>query len=282
MSRSEGLIGVPVGGSLPNESSAYGKLDRGALYPDFFSNMTVSVPELSKWKRSDGMALGQVPTVRLLQGSRVLAEGRVYPNHPLRYGPLLVHNSAWGYYGRFSLVKADGSIVKGPLDYFDLNAKAPGGIAPITLELTSDSGGRLPVLVQPIAAKGAAPGGRMALLTWKDASGREASATVAVGESVAIQGAKLRFDEAGRYARLSVVDDWSVYVMYALLGVAIAGLSVAILVPRRTAWVLLEQSGDEVALRLLAVHERRDPNFEVIIEDALLDMPGARRAEGDS
>jgi cytochrome c biogenesis protein ResB len=92
----------------------------------------------------------------------------------------------------------------------------------------------------------------------------------------------LRFDEAGRYARLSVVDDWSVYVMYALLGIAIAGLSVAILVPRRTAWVLLEQTDDGVALRLLTVHERRDPNFEVIAEDALLAIPGAHRIEGDS
>lgn len=282
MSRSEGLIGVPVGGSLVNESTAYGKLERGALYPNLFGAMSISVPSLTKAKRPDGMALGLVPTVRLLQGDRVLAEGRVYPNHPLRYGPLLVHNSAWGYYGRFSLVKADGSIVKGPLNYFDLNAKTPGGIAPVKLELTSDSGGRLPVLVQPIAVKGTVPGGRTALLTWKDASGRDESATIAVGGSVAIGGARLRFDEAGRYARLSVVDDWSVYVMYALLGIAIAGLSAAILVPRRTAWVLLEQSGNEVELRLLAVHERRDPNFEVIVEDALLAMPGARRAEGDS
>lgn len=282
LSRSEGLIGVPVGGSLPNEASAYGKLDRGALYPNLFSDMTISVTSLSKAKRSDGMALGLVPVVRLVRGEKVLAQGRVYPNNPLRYGPLLVHNSAWGYYGRFSLVKADGSAVKGPLNYFDLNAKAPSGIAPAQLELTSDSGGRMPVVVQPIAAQGATAGGRTALLTWKNASGREESATIAVGESVAIVGAKLRFDEAGRYARLSVVDDWSVYVMYALLGIAIAGLGVAILVPRRTAWVLLEQAGDRVDLRLLAVHERRDPNFEVMMEDALLEIPGASRIEGDS
>lgn len=271
VSRSEGLIGVPEGESgLLHTAAAYGRLERGPLYLNPYEGARLHVVELRELTRPDGLDLGLVPRVRLVQGGRTLAEGDVYANHPLRHSTVLVHYDEWGFFGRFAVLGPTGETIDETIAYFDIAEKG-GAILPATVRVTSPDRGAFDVNIRPKPRSGesSATAERQVAVAWTTASGEETSTSLAVGDTASVDGASVRFSEAGRYARLSFVDDWSVYPIYALLGIAIAGLAIAILAPRRTAWVLLEERPEGIAVKVLAVHDRKDPTFEQLVADEL-------------
>lgn len=271
LSRSEGLIGVPEGeAGLVHTASAYGRLERAPFYLNTYEGARLQVVNLRELTRSDGLDLGLVPRVRLAQGERTLAEGDVYANHPLRHGTVLVHYDDWGFYGRFAVLGPTGETIGQTVAYFDI-AEADGAILPATAGITSPRRGAFDVTIRPKPRSGesSATAERQVAITWRTVEGEQTSTALAVGDIASVDGAVVRFSEAGRYARLSFVDDWSVYPIYALLVVTILGLAVAILAPRRTAWVLLEELPDGIAMKVLAVHDRNDPTFDQLVADEL-------------
>lgn len=280
LSRSEGLIGVPQGAEgVFNEAAEYGRLSRGPLYLDRYNGVRLHVPELREFTRPDGLEVGLVPRVRVLDGAGVLADGDVYANHPLRFGTVLVHFDDWGFFGRFEILDAEDLPIADTTAFFDI--AADGKIQPAVVTLTSGGGVKNDVTIVPKArSEGASSTAkRQVSISWRSPSGDQTSTVLPVGETTQVADASVRFVEAGRYARLSFVDDWSVYPIYLLLTIAIVGLSIAILAPRRTAWVLLEQREDGVALRVLAAHDRSDPGFGDIVAARLRALEAPRETE---
>jgi hypothetical protein len=96
------------------------------------------------------------------------------------------------------------------------------------------------------------------------------NATLAIGEDIPFgDGMRLRIDHLGYYARLSVVDDWSVYWMYGLFVIGMIAVSVSILVPYRIVHVLFDDSGPRPVLRVHAHHNRSSPEFADRVRQAL-------------
>jgi len=72
---------------------------------------------------------------------------------------------------------------------------------------------------------------------------------VSPGENVALPGGgSLRLDSVGYYARLSVVDDWSIPLLYAGLVVAVVGLTIAVVARQQIVLVTVVKDLDGVTL----------------------------------
>jgi hypothetical protein len=90
------------------------------------------------------------------------------------------------------------------------------------------------------------------------------------GEQVAIPGGlTLTVVQLTKYARLSVVNDWSVYYIYALFVFAVIGLALAVFAPLRGARVLLVTDDQGARLHVAVRHGRGDPHFPARVEAAL-------------
>ncbi len=90
------------------------------------------------------------------------------------------------------------------------------------------------------------------------------------GEDVQIaDGLVLTIDRLTSYARLSVVDDRSVYVIYALFALAVIGLTFAVFAPLRGARALVVDGDNGMCLHVTARHSRGDPHFPARVESAL-------------
>ncbi|TLM98820.1 MAG: cytochrome c biogenesis protein ResB, partial [Actinobacteria bacterium] len=279
LTRSEGLIGVPVGGSLPNVAASYGSLNAGLLHPGLYRNLTIAVTEMPLDIRKGSVVIGAVPTVQLRRGDTVVAQGAVYPNHPLRYRSLLVHYMDNGYVATARTVNQDGSVAGVDRLYFDQDASSPGGLASARLNLTAAQRS-FDLTLTPV--KATSDTSRSIEIEYPTPSGGTLTTTVPIGTTADLGFVRITLDDVRRYARLSVADDWSVYPMYALFVLATAGMVLAVFFPRRTAWVLLTEKDGATELRYLTYHQRKDPAFDVGVEEALLALgtqPGGHGAE---
>jgi len=72
---------------------------------------------------------------------------------------------------------------------------------------------------------------------------------VGPGDTLAIPGSlSLRLDGIVYYARLQIVDDWTIPLLYAVLVLALAGLSVATLAPQQIVLVTTAEGPDGLEL----------------------------------
>src|SRR5574340_429971 len=98
----------------------------------------------------------------------------------------------------------------------------------------------------------------------------EVEAVIREGEQLQIPGGlTLKIVRLTKYARLSVVSDWSVYYIYGLFALAAVGLTLAVFAPLRGARVLLVEDGAGRHLHVAVRHGRGDPHFPARVEDAL-------------
>lgn len=258
--RWEGLIGVPEGVRTPEAAASYGKLDAGPL-AQRHTGYTLSLSNVTEDYRVNGVAYGFVPTVEVRDGERLLASSRVHANRPLRAGPLLIHLADHGLAATFELRDPDGRAIDSTTRIFDFDESTESGtsssgfdvsgVASITVEMDArDARGNVPRLLPP-----AAP----VIVTAETADGRIERRVTTVGGSVDLgEGWSLLVTDAGYYARLSVVRDWSVAWIYALLVLATVALVLAILVPYRSVWIRVGEPGGagvEVAVAAMSGRE---------------------------
>ena len=239
LSRSEGLMGVPVGDSAPEAAGSFGVLDAGPLYRWSARPLTIRVDDLAPTYVVNGVERGPAPTVTVLDPSgRTVASQLVYPNRPLRFGSRLIHASDYGLAASFAVDSAEGKELARSSALIDFSEAATSSTAPGEFGLTDASGvervrGSVSV---PLGTSGgqvvrALPRNPQAVFALVSADGNPVGAArLRVGERMPLpDGSSLRLLGIGYYARLSVVDDWSVSVLYGLFGVALAGLCIAIL-----------------------------------------------------
>lgn len=281
LTRSEGLMGVPVGESLADVPAEYGSYSSGLLYRASTPSFEVAVTRMPRSVIRDGVDIGRLPTVRLSRGGAVLAESEVYPNHPLRWRDMMIHMSADGYVALLEFAP-DGAPTSNARVYFDYAEN--GSLASGRIEVGSTDISSTVLVLQPVASKDVANAVRGKRYVRVDARSLEdtESATLAEGESLRLPGGVLKVRRILPYARLSVVHDWSVYPIYALFVMSMLGLAVAVLAPERRVWVLVSQGDRGVELRWIAFHQRRDPTFASLVDGSIGDLATERVTEKEA
>jgi len=239
LGRAEGLIGVPVGDSRPLAEKSYGRLDRGALHAFRTPPLLIRVDKLDIEHMVDGIDRGPAPTVSIVgPGGGVVASQVVYPNHPLRYKSLTVHSSVIGLSPEFVIASPGGRTGASTNVIVDFAESAPTGTSAATFDLTtSDPGQSIAASVSvPLEKRDgrfiqAVPDPARATFALQPAGGGpRVTETLIPGQELPLpNGSRLRLVGVGYYARLSVVDDPSIPLVYALLIVALIGVSVSIL-----------------------------------------------------
>lgn len=237
--RAEGLMGVAVGQTKADAPASYGLINAGPLHNWNTIHRSFRVDAFDPAFTSDGIKRGPTPTVSLLDGTgAVVLTQQVYPNHTLKNGSLTVYPSDYGLSARFSLTTS-GGVPAGSIDVLvDFSSTTTGGTQPIDPLDISDTAGNVQyrafVTVPLDVANGffvkTVPAVPRAELKFADVNGSGTLVhTMRVGDSINFPtGATLRLDGIGYYARLSVVDDWSIPLLYLALGVAMLGLTLAV------------------------------------------------------
>jgi cytochrome c biogenesis protein ResB len=240
MLRSEGLMGVIVGQTAADVPESYGVLHTGPLHDWGGVHRSIRVDGFELGYTTGGVDRGPTPTVSLLDGSgAVVQTQRVYPNMTLKNGSLTIYPSSYGLAVLASEVDSSGAVVGSGHQLADFSEQAAGGtVAAGSIALLSASGATVysAALTVPLDQRDGAwldripdnPSARV-LVTSRDGA-TVLDHVVRVGETLAVPGSlSLRLDGIVYYARLQVVDDWTIPLLYAGLFVALVGLSIATL-----------------------------------------------------
>lgn len=271
LSRSEGMIGVVEGAARIDEAASYGTLEQGPLNAGF-SGLEIGVDrDMVLSFDEDGIDRGAAPTVTVAAAGRKLMRQRVYPNHPLRYGSLMIHMDDFGLGVLYSLEDTSGATLPGQA-IMDFTDETRQRVEPSVAAYVDEDGSTVATFTISAADTGGAPesADRRVGVTVERPGVSDVSTTAAMGDVVDIGGGWfLRVEYLGYYARLSVVDDWSVYWMYFFFVLAMFSVSVSVLVPHRDVHVLLDESGSVPVLRVSTRHGRGSPEFAQSIRSAL-------------
>jgi cytochrome c biogenesis protein ResB len=238
--RMEGLMGVPVNDARPLVAESFGLVDAGALYNFSTPPNRIRVDKMNLVYMVDGLDRGPAPTVSILKpDGSVAASGVVYPNNPLRYGSLIVHPSEIGLSPGFALVAQDGAQGERTNVIVDFSETTPGRTTAAEFELAAEQTADSIVasVTVPLQARNgeflqAVPKPPSATFVLRPSSGGApvASETVLVGGEIPLpNGLRLRLLDVGYYARLSIVDDPTIPLVYALLIIGMVAVSVSIL-----------------------------------------------------
>lgn len=280
--RWEGLIGVPQGATVQESASAYARLDSGPLALSH-TEWGLRVTGVDEDKRIGDVEYGVVPTIAIVSGNTVLAQAEVYPNNPLRAGPLLIHLSDYGLSVGVEVLDAQG-VSQGESNHIvDFDESSPSGTTASAFDVVEDGSmlARVSVEVAARDARGTLPRLRppspRVLMVVDKVDGSSTAHTLSVGDSVPLaNGWELRVTGVEYYARLSVVRDWSVVWIYFLLAVSTMALTLALLVPYRAVWFRLGPHGASTAIHVVVVRHRRDELFGDAVTQALVDAGAIR------
>lgn len=279
LTRSEGLIGVVSGGSKPDVAASYGVLTTGPLH-GAMSGRLIAVTGIERSFSANGLAQGPTPFIELRDADGALLKADyAYSNHPLRYRSTLIHMNADGLAAVVS-VGSSGSMGQSEV-LIDYAAGSPTGVQPTMVTFSNTQGVPIADVVfdlppsaentVAVAVRYAPVGG----LAGPDAH----EAVLTPGGSVTLSGdVVLKIDRLTSYARLSVVDDWSVAYIYISFGLALLGLMLALFVSPRTLWVTRVETEAGAALHVLVRHARGDAAFPTRAENAFrasVDSEGA-------
>lgn len=255
--RSEGLIGVVEGESVLDTPESYGVIDTGPFHGELSGlEIGVTAPlELSFVV--DGIERGVAPMVTLSDGPNVVAQGRVRANSPLRYGSMLIHQNDYGV----GLVLTDDV---GGRESFLIDFSADDdGVASTSFEMGSEA---TPTVVVIIPHLELGPDGQVALYEPREVrvniSGEsEWSKVLGEGDRFEADGVSITIERIGYYARLSIVDNPVVYLIYALLGAAVLGITLAVSIPFREVRVLLVNGDDGRELHIRVTNPKKEAAF---------------------
>lgn len=262
LTRSEGLVDLLPGETKADVASSYSSVSHG---PGFrgHSGLRLSCLSITPDLVVEGVRRGGTPIVRLSAGSRVLREHHVYPNKPLRWGRLMVHREEIAPVLRLAIESDAGSQV--------VEMRFPRGPddkpAPCRLDLKSPQRSLALVLV-PL------PGRRVEVTV--DPDGERARRMLSGSRPLEVaSGLTLRALKFGSFARLRVVDDWSIAYIYMLFVLVTVGGCLAMFLPPREVFILTSTDAEETSLRVLVRATRIDVSFRGRLERALFSRFGA-------
>lgn len=270
LTRAEGIMGIVAGYSKADAAESYGSLETGPLAGEL-SGRIIAVPSIESSYTANGVDQGVTPFVEIqTPAGEVLASGYAYANHPIRYRSMLVHMNTDGL-GAVVRVSGEGGVFteQVTLDYNDDRT----AVEPVDFVLEGGAGALATVVFEP--APGSTPGAptvRIRAAEGEVPGGAEYAVDQVLPEGGSIEipgGFTLTIVKLTKYARLSVVNDWSVYWIYALFALAAIGLVPAVFAPLRGVRVLLVPDAEGTRLHVAVRHGRGDPHFPGRVETAL-------------
>jgi cytochrome c biogenesis protein ResB len=257
--RSEGLMGVVVGQTVPDAPKSYGVLHAGSLHDWRRVHRSIRVDGLEPNYETGGVDRGPTPTVSLLDGSgNVIKSQRVYPNNTLKTGSLTIYPSSYGLAAVVSEITTSGAVLGRGMQLVDFSPGAAGGtIAAGGIAVLNASGAQvyLARLTVPLEEADGGwsnqvphnPSVRV-VVTSRDGA-TVVDRVVQLGDTLAVPGSTgLRVDNVLYYARLQVVDDWTIPLLYGGLVVALVGLSIATLARQQIVLATVVETPDGVRL----------------------------------
>lgn len=260
LQRSDGLMGVAVGQTVPDQPESYGVLHAGPLHSWSSVHRSIRVDAFDTDYRTGNIDRGPTPTVSVLDAQgRVLKTQHIFPNSPLQTGTLTVHPAAFGFAVDLSLLDKSGVEFGHTTKLVDVVESAPQGTEPVGgLTISNRSGQQQDqaVVTVPLTREGdhfVVPDQRTARVVVGTLAGKVvADRVLKPGESIALpSGDTLRVDRVGFYARLSVVDDGSIPYLYAAMAIAVIGLALT-LIARQQSVLVTSGEGADGAPRLFA------------------------------
>lgn len=262
MLRSAGQMGLAVGQTKIDEPASYGILTEGSLHGLFGVPRIIQVDAFEPTYRTGGVDRGPTPTVSVLDAQgQVIESQRVYPNNTLKTGSLTIYPSDYGLAATVALVDASGAEQARSVQLVDFSAQAAGGTAPagiLTVGGDGNAGLKLLISVPLDRTKGGFVGRlpkqlKVQVVATSVDDKPVLDRVLLVGEELRLPtGGALRLIDVGYYARLQLVDDPSIPVLYAGLVLAMLGLGVATLARQQivTATVVESPGGRKLAVRM--------------------------------
>jgi cytochrome c biogenesis protein ResB len=261
--RSEGLMGLAVGQTKADAPQSYGLLNTGPLHDWGLVHRSIRVDALDPDYQTGGIDRGPTPTVTLLDGAgKVIKTQRAYPNMTLKTGSLTIYPSAYGLAVGVTLVSAKGVETGQSVQLVDFSNVATDGTAPAEPLTVNDSAGRALLRISisvPLDRNGSAlvqavpkvPVARVAVTSANGATVLDRLASPG-GEVALPSGDILRIGSIGYYARLQVVDDWTIPLLYVGLVVAMIGLTITVVARQQIliATVMEGPDGAKLAMRV--------------------------------
>lgn len=261
--RSSGQIGLAVGQDEFDEPASYGILSAGPLHRWPKVPRTIRVDAFDLKYETGGVNRGPTPTVTVSDAEgNVIKSQRVYPNKTLKTGSLTIYPADYGLSATVSVVDTRGAETRRSTELLDFSGKAEGGTTPVNPLVLSDEAGNAQAEVFVSVPLDRVEGGLLAKLP-EDPRARVVVVSaegkplldriLRPGEDLVLPtGDTLRLLDLGYYARLQLVDDPSIPVLYASLVIAIIGLGIATLVRQQvvSAAVIETQHGGKLAVRL--------------------------------
>jgi len=277
LGRAEGLIGVPVGYTVAATPDNFGHYDAGPWYSKQTGpGLVLGASDFQLETPIGGVDRGASAVITLRGAGAVVAEQRVYPNNPLRYGAWMIHQNDYGLAAALEVLDSSGAVVARAQPLLDFDPAQPSGMTVSDVRMTTSDGKNHTIEVSVTAdRKGrqiylGIPKNKVARVRVTTVGAATAEATLAPGAALLLpDGNSVRLKDIVYYTRLSVVDDWSVYPIYALFVLAGVGISLAVFAPYRAVRVLLVEGPDGLAVHAVAKHARRDPLFTESVEEAL-------------
>lgn len=276
--RSEAFLALPLGERVAEEHDSYLQVTDGPLFREQHTGIELEATEIDRSYSSSGVDYGTVPIVTAYRDTVEVASGPVHANSPLRVGSLLIHMADYGPTATLSLESSGGAETGRETFTLDRSESTSSGTKPqkFTLPGTTGAGGitaRVQVVIRrTIATPAPSAVISQAILETATAGSSDFGTPVIIAEGEAIDlpdGRRLRVAKVSDWVRVSVVNDWSVPFIYTLLFTAIAGLSLAVLVPTRRVSILLVEDEDGQALHLGMWHSRGDTLFKRQVLEAV-------------
>lgn len=264
LQRSEGQMGLAVGQTLPDAPESYGLLFTGPLHDWSRVHRSIRVDAFEPAYHFDGIDRGPTPTVSVLDGSgNPVKTQRVYPNMTLKTGTLTIYPVDFGLAAAVALLDSSGAETGRGVQIVDFDPKAPGGTSPSRYLVVSDAAGNALLKLYVSIPLDGVPGDFEKRLPAKPAARVVATSLedqvlldriAGLGDVVDLPsgGGSLRLLDVGYYARISLVDDWSIPLIYLGLVVATLGLSVATLARQQIvlATTVVRPNGVALAARI--------------------------------
>jgi cytochrome c biogenesis protein ResB len=259
--RAEGRIDLVVGRSAPDAASSYvrGSYAPAPLFMDRFTGASIGLESIALDYSAGGTDRGDAPVVTVSDGGRVVERRHVYPNSPAAYGPLTIHRDIMGPAALVTLRFPNGEEAASIPVVFAQAAQE--GTAPVaSLSVENKTNGQTDEIRFEVRT------GKRVVASIP-ARGFE-SPPLAEGEGVDLpDGTRLVLVAATSFARLRVVNDWTVPCIYLAFVLVILGPLVSIFwPPRRAAAVLVPEDG---VLCVRVAQRKSDPAFRSKVESAV-------------
>lgn len=278
--RSEGSMAVAVGETKADEPASYVSVQAGPWYDWGRAARSIRVDSFDPDYRIGGIDRGAVPTVSILDGAgEVIVTQLVYPNMMLHSGSLAINAPACGLSVWFATLDASGKETGRIIQHVDFSQAAAGGTVPVRALTRKDAAGnvtmRLRVTVPLDRVKGGygewVPKKPTARVLVTSAQGKQMlDRTVRSGEDVVVPGGgTFRLLGVGWYSRLSIVDDPTIPLIYAMMIIAMLGLTMTLVFRQQIVVATFLEGSDGPVLAVRLRLWRNVPTNRSEIEDGL-------------